>query len=408
LDKRCVVVAPTGVAASNIEGHTIHSMFSIPVQEFKSLCADSLLDLQEKWNGIEYIIVDEISMVGQTLMGKIDSRLRQIFPSKAHSVFGGCSMIMLGDFGQLPPVMDSSLFSPEKPKSDLAMQGRLAYLSVSSAFFLSKVMRQDGDTAFRDLLLRLRNGEVNLQDWKMLCTRDDTGGISSTTSFQQSLYLFPTRLAVLQHNIIQLKRSGNNAAIFNAVHPPSSKHSAQAGSDDAGGLEQQLALSNNAKVMLTQNLWVDCGLVNGTVGYVKAIIYEQGTRPPQLPQVVLVHFPAYTGPVMNGNVIPIVPRTFHWMHKNKHHCARTQIPLTLSWATTIHKSQGLTLDTAIVNIGSKELCAGLTYVALSRVRQLSHLCIYPVNYDRLLKISKCSALNDRKQEEKRLSLFTKF
>jgi hypothetical protein len=405
LGDKCVVVAPTGVAASNIDGNTIHNMFAIPVQDFKDLAADSLLELQEKWSLVQYIILDEVSMVGQTLLGKIDSRLRQIFPAKSDVIFGGCSMLMFGDFGQLPPVMDNSLFSTKKPKNALALQGRLAYLQFNRAVFLNTVVRQDGDLPFRDLLLRIRDGTIQQDDWKSLCTRDDIGFLCEDASFNEALYLFPTRMAVMQHNIMKLRHCGSIAAIFNADHPNPNKHSLRAGSEDAGGLERQLALCVNAKVMLTQNILVDHGLVNGSIGYVKSIVYAPHTAPPQLPQVVLVKFPSYTGPVLTGDVVPITPRTFHWKHKNKIHCTRTQIPLTLCWATTVHKSQGLTLDSAVISLGNKEICAGLSYVALSRVRKLTDLAIFPLNYDRLLKIAKCSGLQDRKKEEQRLRAF---
>jgi hypothetical protein len=397
----CTVVAPTGVAASNINGQTIHSMFGIPVQGFKDLSSDVLMDMQTKWTAIKVIIVDEISMVGQNMLGMMDSRLRQLFPADRDTVFGRRSVIFFGDFGQLPPVMDKPLYSNQITKKPLVLQGRLAYQQVNKVFFLTIVVRQDGDSQFRDLLLSLRDGNVSLPQWKLLCSRDNVNHLSSDEPFKSALSLFPTRKAVLHHNLNELRKSTNQIAVINADHPGRDKVSKQATSDDAGGLEAQIALCVGAKVMLTTNLWIECNLVNGSVGFVEAIVYDTEKTPPQLPLAVFVKFVNYTGPVLSGGVVPILPKTFHWNNK-KHHCSRTQIPLVLSWANTIHKAQGLTLDAAIVNLGNKEMCSGLSFVALSRVRKLTDLCIYPCNFDRLLKISSTLGLSERKSEEEKL------
>jgi PIF1-like helicase len=405
LDQRCIVVAPTGVAACNIEGDTIHSKLCIPVANFKSLSADSLLEMQDKLNAVEYVFIDEISMVGKQLLGMVDARLRQIFSNHSNVVFGGRSVVFFGDFGQLPPVCDTSVYEDvcSKARSQLAVQGRLAYLQVSRAFFLDIVVRQDGDRQFRDLLMRLHEGIVTPADWELLCSRDDVSNLTAEEPFVTSLRLYPTRDAVFEHNLQALRNTGKLVAVIEAVHPANNmdKRSKRAESDVAGGLVSTLALCVGARVMLVHNLWVERRLVNGSVGVVRAIIYAPGTRPPQLPQVVFVDFPDYTGPRMPNGVVPITPRTFHWTDKGKQ-CARTQLPLILCWATTIHKSQGLTLNNAVIHLGSKEMCSGLTYVALSRVRRLDDLCLYPVDFDRLLAIANSKSLWPRKAEVLRL------
>jgi ATP-dependent exoDNAse (exonuclease V) alpha subunit len=173
--------------------------------------------------------------------------------------------------------------------------------------------------------------------------------------------------------------------VIDAIHPGNDRASKRADSDNACGLEAQLGLCVGAKVMLTENLWVEQGLVNGSIGYVRAIIFKDGERPPSMPKVVLVDFPDYKGRRMPGNVFPITSRTFHWDHKGKN-CTRIQIPLTVAGAITVHRSQSLTVDCVVVDVGPKEICGGLTYVALSRVKNLKDLCIYPINKFRLLQI----------------------
>ena len=110
------------------------------------------------------------------------------------------------------------------------------------------------------------------------------------------------------------------------------------------GPKNKLKICVGARIMLRNNLWTEKGLVNGALGVVKDIVFHEGQRPPNdQPAYVMVRFDNYTGPGING-LVPIPPITKTWFENQV--CKRTQIPLTLAWATTIHKSQGLTLDRA--------------------------------------------------------------
>ena len=106
--KDCVyVTVPTGVAAFNIDGHTIHSLLRLPTKgEFKDLQGEQLQRLQQSFTHIKYLIIDEMSMVGRTTFGQVDKRLCQAYPHSSDQPLGGCSCLLFGDFGQLPPVMD--------------------------------------------------------------------------------------------------------------------------------------------------------------------------------------------------------------------------------------------------------------------------------------------------------------
>ena len=96
------VAAPTGVAAFIIEGSTLHTLLGLPTRgEFKELDGNRLHQLQQSLAGVKYIIIDEMSMVGRKMFGQIDRCLRQAFPHYAQQAFGGCSIILFGDFGQL-------------------------------------------------------------------------------------------------------------------------------------------------------------------------------------------------------------------------------------------------------------------------------------------------------------------
>ena len=102
-------------------------------------------------------------------------------------------------------------------------------------------------------------------------------------------------------------------------------------------------------------------------------------------------------------VFPIVPIRRTWEGKNGTSCSRLQVPVCLAWTITVHKSQGLTLEKANIDIGSKEFAAGLSFVAISRVRSLGDIIFQPFSFERLQRIKKCSRLRERKVEEERLA-----
>jgi ATP-dependent DNA helicase PIF1 len=144
------------------------------------------------------------------------------------------------------------------------------------------------------------------------------------------------------------------------------------------------------------------GLVNGAVGIVRHIVYREQPSDSVQPKCVLVEFEGYNGPTFN-NLIPITPRESRYEY-NGVPCCRTQLPLRLAWAITVHKSQGLTLDRAWVDIGQKEVSAGAAFVALSRVRRLNDIALRYFNFDRLASIGKSATAKSRKSEEARLRL----
>lgn len=112
LQSKLRVTAPTGVAAFNIEDYTLHSLFNLPTKgEFRELHGQQLHLIQQSFLAVEYIVIDETSMVGRKLFGQVDKRLRQIFPQQSHHMLGSCSCILFGDFGQLSPVMDLPLYT---------------------------------------------------------------------------------------------------------------------------------------------------------------------------------------------------------------------------------------------------------------------------------------------------------
>lgn len=152
-------------------------------------------------------------------------------------------------------------------------------------------------------------------------------------------------------------------------------------------------LAQTARVMLIPNLWIEIGLVNGALGTVVSICYQEGS-PPALPLAVMVKFDNYTGQVLPDNTVPITPIRRTWSSSCEQ-CSRLQIPLKLVWAMTIHKAQGLTLDKVAIDVGKKEFCCGLTYMACSHVRQLRDLLFTTsfliVGYQAYQRVSVCKS-----------------
>ena len=135
--------AYTGVAAHLVSGQTINSFFKIPIRtKFIELKGDSLRAFQDKLDKVEYLILEEMSTIDQGLFGKIDSRLRQAFPHRADQVLGGCSVILLGDFAQIPPVAGTPLYSGILTDNTWLTAGRLAYGAFNNAVILQKVWTQ--------------------------------------------------------------------------------------------------------------------------------------------------------------------------------------------------------------------------------------------------------------------------
>ena len=401
LQNTVTILAPTGVAAANIHGATLHSHLQFAnLCTFAQLRGPALQRLQDKFASTRYLIIDEVSMIGCNMLNSINKRLQQAFPLKADQPFGGCSLILFGDFGQLPPVGDSRLFHPKRT-NPTAMSGHMIYRTIRSVTFLTHCVRQANDEGFRDLLLRLRNGISTHDDYLTLSRRFE--GVVDQDDFAQAIRLFPTRQLVAEHNADKLVALNAPIATFESAH--NVNQAKQADSDTAGGLERWLSLAVGAQVMLRSNLWVQKGLVNGTLGTVMHIVFHR-EGPPALPATVICNFPSYRGPPFLPGVpgsFPVTPITRTWLNGNRHY-SRTGFPLMLSWALTIHKCQGLTLDQAVVNIGDFEMSPGLSFVALSRARTVDNLMLAPFEFERISRLDRLPSVVQRKNEERRLQL----
>ena len=300
--------------------------------------------------------------------------------------------------------MDLPLYTTVS-RTELSDLGSVNYHLFDHAITLDQVMRQAGNDSaqqlFRNILMRLRNGELRVEDWKHLIQQTPVEVDDDTSGFDEALRLFPTTSAVSEYNVTKLHSNDQPVAVIKAVH--SGAGAIKASADDAGGLEPVVCLAHGARVMLTTNLWVQVGLVNGAMGTVVAICYDDaGESPPRLPVAVTVRFDSFSGPTLSDGSVPITPLRRTWLSTDKT-CSRLQLPLKLAWAVTIHKCQGMTLNKAVVDLGKKEFSAGLTFVACSRVRQLKDLLfVTPFPFQRVANLASSYRHSERLHEEKRL------
>ncbi|CAG8536702.1 15388_t:CDS:2 [Cetraspora pellucida] len=193
-----LILAPTGVAAFNINGCTIHSAF------------------------VKIIVFDEKSMIERRLLAVIDQRLCQAFPQNQNILFGGCLVLFFGDFGQLPPVLDLPMYVSDSRPND----------SLSEA----------EQHIFCDLLLRLRNGQSTEYDWQLLNNRIySLAPLVAKNAFENAIRLFTKWEKVHEYNLTKLRQLNLPVAKMKAVH--TGPNARKASSDITNGLEPILFLS---------------------------------------------------------------------------------------------------------------------------------------------------------------------
>lgn len=382
--RECPIIraAPTGVAAYGISGRTLHALFRFPVGKsgvsHDQLNAQNLQALQATFRGVSYLIIDEKSMIGLQQLAAIDRRCRDIFPHKRDEPFGGLNVVLAGDVFQLPAVAQKALFWDGRSKNEFEIQAQLRYRDFDTTIELDVVRRQEGTDPiaqrFKQALDHLREDALTYEDWELLASRVQSQVPADLPRFKDAIHIYSRKEEVREYNFVSLRDSKKPVIKINALHH--GLRAAEASTEDAGNLQAILLLSIGSRIMLMENLWTERGLVNGAFGTIHDIIWKEGDGEVRhrAPFALLVKFDGYTGPgflrTENDDIlVPIFMSTREFFRGNVS-CTRTQFPMALAYAITIHKAQGITVPRTVLNIAARDFAPGLTYVAVSRVKTL--------------------------------------
>ena len=357
VEDEIVVVAPTGLAAVNVGGQTIHSFFGLPPRLVRSE------DIRRSRNGrlmrkLKHLVIDEVSMVRSDLMWAIDQSLR-INRGKPREPFGGVRLMMFGDLHQLPPVVQDDVAGHLEDQF-----GGPFFFSVpslmegdgTSLLELNQVFRQS-EGPLLNVLNKVREGNVEERDFEVLNER--VRPIRTLSEGEAFVILTPTNAAAQRINL----------AYLNALKgEPRSYTAGTTGEFNPGAqpTDQTLTLKPGAKVIMLRND-ADGRWVNGSVARIARLEEKQ--------VFILIDGKEYeVEPASWENrkyaydqaeqkIVETVAGTF------------TQYPVRLAWAMTIHKSQGMTLDNVYLDLGRGTFAHGQAYVALSRCRTLEGLTL---------------------------------
>ena len=358
LPQEMVILAPTGLAAVNIGGQTIHSFFGLPPRLIRPE------DIKRSRNGrvmrrLEFIIIDEVSMVRSDLMWAIDQSLR-LNRGRAREPFGGCRLILFGDLHQLPPVVQEA----EVAEHLESTYGGPFFFSVSSLnegsgtalIELNQVFRQS-DEDLISVLNRIRDGDVDEADLE--CLNQRVSPIRTLSEGDPYVILTPTNAAAQRINFAYLDALSTEPRAYEANLTGEFNQSAQP-------TDTKLILKTGAKVILLRND-PDRRWVNGSIARVSRLTEDRvwieiSGREHEIEPVAWEQR-RYAFDKTAEKVVETVSGTF------------TQFPLRLAWALTIHKSQGLTLERAYIDLGRGTFAHGQAYVALSRCVSLEGLAL---------------------------------
>jgi ATP-dependent DNA helicase PIF1 len=350
-------VAPTGIAALNARAQTIHSFFHLEhaVLDARNLSRGGKFG--SLYRRMKRLVIDEISMVRADVIDAIDARLRQVRGDKRP--FGGVQVVMVGDFLQLPPVVqdaDWAMLEALGYEAPYAFNARVLQEMPAATVTLDKVWRQD-DQGFVDILGAIRardNIDAALDELNARCVGPHRDGV-------KPLLLTPTRAAAERYNHQGLAALGGERLGFRAKI----ERDFVLGAANLP-VPEYLELAAGARVMAVRND-PQGRFVNGTLGTVTRLAPEGAfvrfdRRPPEhLVEAVTWEKVRQQWNESEQRIDTEVVGTYK------------QIPLMHAWAVTIHKAQGLTLDDVRVDLGAGAFAPGQVYVALSRVRTLAGL-----------------------------------
>ena len=349
------IVAPTGIAASHLQGQTIHSFFGMGIREnIDEYFVQSLVEkkyLQTRFSKLKVLIVDEISMVSPEIFSSMDTILQAF--KKSNEPFGGIQVILSGDFFQLPPiskVKKEKRFAWQSPSwRDLALK----------TCYLEKKFRQDDDKLI-NILDEIRSANISQNSYDILNSRYEK---KLDIDFEPTK-LYTHNMDVDRINLNELNKLNSKAYTFTYKSEGSKKNIEKI--FKSALVIEELTLKKDAVVMFIKNNY-EKGYINGTTGVV--VGFKD-------------NFPLVK--TSYGDIIKLSLEDWSLENENGDISAKvSQIPLKLAWAITIHKSQGMTLDAAEIDL-SKTFEVGQGYVALSRIKNIEGLRLMGLNKKALM------------------------
>jgi len=344
------VTASTGIAATHIGGMTIHAWSGIGIKDSLSPYDIEQIATRERTAKriaqAKVLVIDEISMLDARTFGMVDQVLRVV--RRNREPFGGMQVVLVGDFFQLPPI-------GRRNETQFAFESSLWHELALMSCYLHEQYRQS-DSSLAGMLSSLRNGTVDESTYDVLESCKDT-------SFQDGIE--PTRLYT--HNADVDRINSERLASLDGAKRVFAMESRGArplveGLKKSCLSPENLELKVGAMVICTKNNF-DVGYVNGTLGQI--VKYEEKTGYPVIS-------------TFDGDELVISPASWSVTEGDAVLAEVMQVPLRLAWAITVHKSQGMSLDAAEIDL-SNAFEYGQGYVALSRVRSLSGLLLRGCN-----------------------------
>lgn len=342
------VTASTGIAATHMGGTTIHSWSGIGIKaQMSEWELDALAQkkyLHDRFEGTDVLIIDEISMLDAPRLDLVDAILRTVLDRD--EAFGGIQVVLAGDFFQLPPIS-------RQGKAQFAFESQVWARLDPNVCYLSKVFRQDNDPLL-DILDGIRNATLTQDLVDLLMERREEEAPDHLTPTK----LYTHNVDVDEVNLAELEKLSTPTERY--VMTSSGKKNHVTTLKKYCLAPEELFLKEGAQVMFVKNNFPK-KIVNGTLGTV--IDFDFGHPFVETAEGVRIEVEEETWNLENDGV------SLAKIH---------QLPLRLAWAITVHKSQGMTLDSVEVDL-SKSFAPGMGYVALSRVRSLDGLYLRGIN-----------------------------